>query len=259
MTRILTLFAVASLLALPLHAQEPPSPSDRSEPEAAAPESDGAAKGDVQFQLQADPCDTCKPDFYPVYDCGCRLESLDRWCNCNDSCCVTDEWCEHDCFRPLGTQHLACEDGVWMCNDDYCDVHGTRMTTNTTALRMGVWAVGSQGSKVKTGEYQDLRSSAFYDLDTMMSNGERTLDMNITGLDNEANNVGARYYGPGLTAKFKYQRFLRRLDHDPLYGFDLNTGTPVVGDTNNVVTRDLNVGDDYAIRVQQLDAHSKAT
>lgn len=237
--------------------EETASPSDSTPPKPEAENGEEPAAdsrgptGDLAFQLGG--CDSdCEPHYYSVYDHGCRIASLDTWCNCDTNCCVTDEWCEHPCFRPLGTQHMGCDPCEWICNDDYCDVQGTRLTTNSTALRMGFWAVGSQGSQVKTGEFQSLKSSPFYELDTLQTNGVRTLDMNLTGLDNEANDVRARYYGPGLTANVKYQRFFRQLDHDPLDGFDLNQGIPVPSD--NVVTRDLNAGDDYAIRVQQLDA-----
>ncbi|MFO0868996.1 MAG: hypothetical protein U0935_08575 [Pirellulales bacterium] len=256
MRRILRLLAVAATLAFPLAsplaAQEPPSPSDRPLPPVVEGDDGQAPNGDVEFQVMPGADDACSPCFYPVYDCGCRLQPLDCWCNCETAGCVTDQWCEHPCFRPLGTQHLGDEPGQWMCNDDYCDVFGTRVTTNHSALRMGYWGVSSQGSPVKTGEYQSLRSSPFFELDTLQSSGVRTLDMILNGVDNEGNNAFARYYSPGLTANVRYQRFFRQLDHDPLYGFNLDTGVPTAAD--NVVTRDLNAGDDYAIRVQQLDA-----
>ena len=62
--------------------------------------------------------------------------------------------------------------------------------------------------------------------------------------------------GPDASAKVDFQRYLRRLDHDPLAGYDLDNPVPP-GPNDNVVSEDLNVGEDYAIRVQELDARFK--
>ncbi len=152
-------------------------------------------------------------------------------------------------FMPAGQGgYRGCEACGW-------DVQGKRGFGPGLALRFGWWAVDSDGSPVKVGEFQDLKSSPFWDLDGVWSNGSRTLDLTLSGLDNEANDARAYFYGPGLSANFQYQRFLRRWDHVPLSGFDVNSGTP--GPTDKVVSDDLNVGEDYAIRVQQLDASFK--
>jgi hypothetical protein len=122
-------------------------------------------------------------------------------------------------------------------------------------VRLGSWGIISDGSEQKTGEFQDLNSSPFYDIDMIRSDGVRTWDGWLTGLDNEANDARLRFYGPLLTADIAFQRFLRRWDHDPLTGLDLAPGqAPPPGDTGNVISDDLNVGEDYAIRVQELDA-----
>jgi hypothetical protein len=136
------------------------------------------------------------------------------------------------------------------------DVFGKPLFGPEHALRFGWWAVDSEGSPVKVGEYQDLTSSPFWDLDGIRSDGFRTLDYTFSGLDQEANFARTYFYGgPRFSADFDYVRYLHRLDHEPLAAFDLGTGTP--GPTDKVVGEDLNVGEDYAIRVQQLDTTVK--
>lgn len=141
-------------------------------------------------------------------------------------------------------------------DDPLDDVMGRPVFGPDIVFRLGYWGVQSKGSPVKVGEYQDLQSSLFWDFDGIWTNGSQTLDFTLTGLDPEANDVRGYYYGgPGLTVNLDYERFLRRLDHVPLAGFDLNSGVP--GPADKVVTDDLNVGEDYAIRVQRLEADFK--
>jgi hypothetical protein len=121
--------------------------------------------------------------------------------------------------------------------------------TPSAAVRFGWWGVHQQGAKTKVGEWQGLSPSPFWDVDAVFSDRQRTLDLIASGLDNDANSARVNAYGPNVTAKVQYDRFLHRLDHVPLQG------TPVggpIGSGDNVVTEDLNVGQDYAIRVQQL-------
>lgn len=114
------------------------------------------------------------------------------------------------------------------------------------ALRYGWWAVTSQGDPTKVGEYQALRSSAFFDADILHSDGLSTTDLSISSLDNETTQVGLDYFGPRLHADIDFQRFLHRLDHDPLSNMgDLQSG-------EEIIREDLNVGEDYAIRIQDL-------
>lgn len=145
--------------------------------------------------------------------------------------------------------------GRRVCQQCGCDVQGRPSFGPRLAMRFGWWGIDTDGATVKTGEYQDLSSSPFWDLDGTWSNRQRTLDFTLSGLDNEANQARAYFYGPHLSTQFEYNRYLRRLDHIPLSGFDIDSGTP--GPTDKVVSEDLNVGDDYAIRVQQLDATVK--
>ncbi len=126
------------------------------------------------------------------------------------------------------------------------------------AVRFGWWNVGSDGAVTKTGEYQSLQSSPFWDVDGLFTNGWETLDFYATGLDNEATQTGFRHWKPGFSSRVEYQRFLRRLDHIPLdefTDFDQQPPDPLPPAPNNfrIMKEDLNVGEDYAIRVQQLD------
>jgi hypothetical protein len=130
-------------------------------------------------------------------------------------------------------------------------VYGEPDEIATSVMRFGWWGVSSDGSKQRTGEFQDLDASPFWDFDTIRSDGVRTFDITLSGLDNEANDAHLGMYGPLGSAKVDFQRFLRRVDHDPLFGADRRGP---LGPADNVVTEDLNVGEDYAIRVQQLDA-----
>ncbi len=116
------------------------------------------------------------------------------------------------------------------------------------ALRGGWWTVARQGSPTKVGEYQGLQSSPFWDLDLLRSDGEYTLDLFGTGLDNESTQAGLHYFTPAHTANLRYQRFLHRLDHDPL------TNLPPPGSGAEIIAEDFNVGDDYAVRLQDIRA-----
>ncbi|MBI1900708.1 MAG: hypothetical protein HYS13_06315 [Planctomycetia bacterium] len=209
---------------------------------------------DAPFQLADDPTKgDCPADFHPVCDCDCRIPCLDCWCDGCPPCCTTECYGDHGCECALGNCYQTGECGQWVANDAWCDVWGEPIYVSESAVRFGWWGVSTQGPPTRIGEFQDLKSSPFFDVDAISSDGVRTWDISLTGLDNEANDARVFYYGPGLTAKVNYERFLRRWDHDPLVGFDLNGPVaPTLAD--NVVTRDTNVGEDYAIRVQQLDA-----
>jgi hypothetical protein len=148
------------------------------------------------------------------------------------------------------------ENGCWVANDAFCDVWGPPASNYHGAFRFGWWGVSSSVSPTRIGEFQSLRSSQFFDVDTLVSDGTQSLDLVLSGLDNEANNVRAKYYSPHLSADVRFQRFLRRWDHDPMAAPDV--GPPVPPENpNDVVSDDLNVGEDYAIRVQQLNAKFK--
>jgi len=119
------------------------------------------------------------------------------------------------------------------------------------ALRFGWWGVDTDGNLLKVGEYQGLQSSAFFDVDGLCTDGQRTADLTITGTEDEDSAFRLYWYGSCLTADVEYGRFLHRLDHDPLTAF---LDTP---DSPQFAGEDLNVGADYAIRVQEFDSSFK--
>ena len=103
-----------------------------------------------------------------------------------------------------------------------------------------------RGALIKVGEYQDLRPSAFWDIAQRHSDGTRTLNLFGTGLDNESTHAGLYFFSPNLQGDVRYQRFLHRLDHDPL----TNIAPP--SSSEEIVGEDLNVGEDYAVRIQDF-------
>jgi hypothetical protein len=113
-------------------------------------------------------------------------------------------------------------------------------------LDAGWWTVTREGSATKVGEYQDLTSSPFWHFDLLKSNGESTLDLFGAGLDNETTQSDMYIFTPNYAAKLRYDRFLHRLDHDPLENI------PRPGSGSEILADDLDVGDDYAVRVQDL-------
>ena len=158
--------------------------------------------------------------FHPVCNCGCHVPPLDCWCDCFPPCCTTHCWVEYPCQCSHGNCYRT-EEGTWVSNDAFCDVSGTSLYRSNSALRFGWWAVDLKGSPTKVGEYQDLNPSPFWDVDAISSDGVRTWDITLTGLDNESSDARVRYYGPNLSAKFDFERYPHRLDHNPLTGFNL--------------------------------------
>ena len=125
---------------------------------------------------------------------------------------------------------------------------------DNAVVRFGWWGVSTDGDKTKIGEYQDLKSSPFWDVDGLFSDGARTVDFFGTGLDLEGNQGGLRFYQPGLSANIEYDRYRRFWDHDVLFGTDIGL---MPDPAANIITEDLNAGQDYAIRVQELKASVK--
>jgi len=116
------------------------------------------------------------------------------------------------------------------------------------AARYNRWFVDSEGSPTKVAEYEGLGSAAFADLDGLFSDGRRTLNLSGSFLDNDTDQASLDYFGPRLAAEFDLQRYLHRLDHDPLTNMgDMQSG-------QETIREDLNVGDDYAIRVEDVKA-----
>ena len=127
-------------------------------------------------------------------------------------------------------------------------------------VRFGWWGFWNNGSPAKVGEYQDIKPSPFWDVDGFSSDGARTLAITATGNDNETTTANVYLFGPGATVKLDYDRYLHRRDHDPLDNMaDLDPTLPnSPGGTDPLVMKqDLNVGQDYAVRVQELKGSIK--
>ena len=131
-----------------------------------------------------------------------------------------------------------------------------------TVVRFGWWHSTYNGSPTKVGEYQSLESSPFWDVDRIVSDGYRTFDFSLSGLDDEANQLRLRSIGPSLSADVEYDRYFRRLDRDPLdffVPFDQQPPVPLPPPPANFrdMKRDTTVGQDFAIRVQELKTDFK--
>ncbi len=136
-------------------------------------------------------------------------------------------------------------------------------------FRFGWWAFWNNGSPQKVGEYQALKPSPFWDADGFSSDGTRTVGITATGTDNETTYAKVYFFQNNLTATLDYERFLHRLDHDPLKDMpNLFQPFPPFPDgrslPNNpggndplVMKQDINVGRDYAIRVQEFKSTIK--
>ncbi len=114
------------------------------------------------------------------------------------------------------------------------------------AVRGGWWYVHLHGSETKVGQYQDLAPSPFWNVDLLKSNGESTLDLQVSGLDNETSQTSLYLFTPSYEANLRYERFIHRLVHDPL----LNMPRP--GSGAEIIAEDVDAGDDYAVRIQDI-------
>ena len=114
------------------------------------------------------------------------------------------------------------------------------------AFRAGWWDVNLQGSPTMVGMYQGLTPSPFWDLALLKSDGVSTIDLYGTGLDNDTSQAGLYLFTPWYEANVRYERFLHRLEHDPL------TNIPPPSSGAEIVAEDMNVGDDFAVRIQDF-------
>jgi len=136
-------------------------------------------------------------------------------------------------------------------------------------IRFGWWGTAVSGSQRKTGEFQDLDPSPFWDADGLISSGDRSLDFTATGTDNESTQGRLKYYSPRVTVDADYERFIHRLDPKGLVipnpldpgtfifeNFNPNEPPSPAPSAQRVLNSDvLNAGQDYAIRVQEYKAN----
>jgi len=133
--------------------------------------------------------------------------------------------------------------------------------------RAGAWGVHASGSPSKVGEYQNLSSSPFWNVDGIWSDGNRTIDTSIQGDDNETSDARLHYFGQHVEADIDYERFQHQLDSHDFAGFvpgphatnQVDPTKPVNSITNTslFVLDDRNPNQDYAIRVQEFKANFK--
>lgn len=131
------------------------------------------------------------------------------------------------------------------------------------ALRLGWWGVKTNGSPWVIGQWQDLHSSEFVDLDGLYTNGEHTLNYSASELDRESSKVKLQYYGPATKVNIDYQRLIHQQEHLPLdnffYPMQAGLANPPIDPPARILRpqfypQDLNVGENYAIRVEQFKA-----
>ncbi len=125
------------------------------------------------------------------------------------------------------------------------------------AGRFGWWGVSRSGDLTQVGEYQSVDPSPFIDVDGLWTDGMHTLDYYGTLLGADEAQLGLRYLEPSFSSLFFFQDYPHRLVNDPLTGFtsfDQQPPNPLPPAPNNfrIMKEDLNVGDDYAIHVQEL-------
>jgi hypothetical protein len=130
---------------------------------------------------------------------------------------------------------------------------------NEQLVQAGWWFRTLRGSPDKVAQYQDLAPSPFWSVESFHSDSIRTYDFFAAGLDQEANDFHLDLYQPGWAADIQYQRYIDHTEPDWL----LNIPQPVPehahpgsnpANFGQYMAEDLNVGDDYAIRIQQLKA-----
>ncbi|MCA9061736.1 MAG: hypothetical protein KDA96_01675 [Planctomycetaceae bacterium] len=112
--------------------------------------------------------------------------------------------------------------------------------------RFGWWAASNSGSNVKINEFQNAGSSPFWDVDGIFSDGKRTVDFVGSQFDEDANSARLKIFDRRVQFNLEFDQYNRTLDHDPVFT-----------SPGNVVSDDIHVGQDYAIRVQELKATAK--
>jgi hypothetical protein len=122
---------------------------------------------------------------------------------------------------------------------------GSNLGRSETITRFGWWGGGVNGSPLKVGEYQGLGTSPFWDIDTIRSNGRGTVDLWGSQLNSESWDLRSHFYQNGFSGDVNFEQFPHLLENSPLAGGSRQSNSPVVIDN-------LNVGEDSAIRVQQL-------
>lgn len=127
-------------------------------------------------------------------------------------------------------------------------VRGQSPFYQDSVARLGWWGVSSEGSPSGVGEWTGLNSMAFWDVDSLTSDGTRTVDFSLSGPLDETTDLHWYLYSPMLTADVDFDRFIHRSALADLEPF-LNTPG-----NSRLDGQDLTETTDHAIRIQELDA-----
>ncbi len=129
--------------------------------------------------------------------------------------------------------------------DQSADPGQTTPGRSETTSRVGYWGGGVSGHRANVGMYEGLSPSPFWDIDTIRSNGQGTVDLWASQLNSDSYDLRSHFFENGYTANVDFEQFPHLLQNQPLAGGSRQSSSPVVTDN-------LNVGEDSAIRVQQL-------
>lgn len=123
----------------------------------------------------------------------------------------------------------------------------------------GWWGVQQKGNPWVVGQWQDTRSSPFWDFDGLQTDGNRTFNYFATGTDNESTHARLEYYGPQAQAVIDFNRFPHAQEHENFNNMIASAMIPGTGPGSGqpVIAQDTNIGENYAIRVDQFEAKYK--
>jgi hypothetical protein len=127
---------------------------------------------------------------------------------------------------------------------------------NGISVGFGWWGVSRRGSPWVIGQWQDTRSSPFWDIDGLWTNGNRTLNYTATGTDNESTRATVQYFGEKDQGFVDLNRFPHAQEHDPFNNMRASALIPAKAG-QPVIAQDLNKGENYAMRVDQFEAEYK--
>lgn len=130
---------------------------------------------------------------------------------------------------------------------------------NGLALRLGWWAVIHTGNPWVVGQWQSTDPSPFFDVDGLYTNGTRTFNYSVTGTDNESTKANFQYFGPDSQGFININRFPHANEHQNFDNMAASARIPGAGPGSGqpVIPQDLNIGENYAIRVDQYEAQYK--
>lgn len=146
-------------------------------------------------------------------------------------------------------------DGGFVSGSPYL-VRGQSPFYQDSVARFGWWGVSAQGSPSGVGEWTGLNSTAFWDIDSLTSDGTRTVDFALSGPMDETTDLHWYLYSPLITADVDFQRFMHRTGYKPLDAWFDYLGDPSNDYNGDDIYQgqDFNETQDHAIRIQELDA-----